>query len=164
MNSAMTRAYSGRQLALQMRLMCEAARAGKFTLADQMSVPVLGLLQALVDEMSGERVSSSRPDLDGIKNVARNHLSDPDLDIHRLARVFHCTARTIQARFAESDETFSRWMLAERLDLARAQLTASIFGPRSIEAIAFSCGFRDTSHFHRAFKARFSLPPGDMRH
>lgn len=164
MNNAMVRSHSGRQLAQQMRLMCEATRAGKFVLAQQMSVPVLGLLSALCDENSDSPVQSGRPDLDCIKNVARNHLTDPDFDIHKLARIFHCTARTIQARFAESDESFSRWMLAERLDLARSRLNAPNFGPRSIETIAFSCGFRDASHFHRAFKARFSVPPGDIRH
>jgi AraC-like DNA-binding protein len=147
---------------MQMQLMCAANRAGKLELADLMSVPVLALLRVVAEEASS-RAGPERLTLGDIRSAASTHIADPDFEIHHLARIFHCTARTIQSRFAQSGETFSRWQLRERLELARLRLQAREFSGRSVETVAYSCGFRDGSHFNRAFKAHFGAPPGQLR-
>ncbi|MGF7135850.1 AraC family transcriptional activator of tynA and feaB [Paraburkholderia sp. EB58] len=162
MNVAIGSTHAGQQLASQMQLMCTARRAGKLWLADLMSRPVLGLLGVVAAEVSS-RPGHERLSLDNIKSVASSHITDPDFEISFLARIFHCTVRTIQSRFAQNTESFSRWLLAERLELARFRFQVPEYSGRSTESIAYSCGFRDCSHFHRAFKARFLAPPGHFR-
>lgn len=165
MNLAIGRTHAGRQLALQMRLMCEAMRAGKLELADSMSAPVFALLRSAAEEAAGGReFEPERLSLEAIKRVALCHIADPDFEIHRLARIFHCTARTIQFRFAQAGETYSYWLLTERLELARLRLQMPEFSARSVGTIAYSCGFQDASHFHRAFKRHFGVPPSQFRY
>ena len=163
-NVAIGRTHAGRQLALQMRLMCEASRAGNWELADLMTAPVFALLRSVADEAAAGGQEPERLSLEAIKRVALSHIADADFKIDRLARIFHCTVRTIQSRFAQAGETFSYWLLTERLELARLRLHAPEFSARSVAMIAYSCGFRDASHFHRAFKSHFGAPPGQFRY
>ncbi len=128
-NVAIGRTHAGRQLALQMRLMCEASRAGKLELADLMSAPVFALLRSVAEEAAGHR-EPERLSLEVIKRVALCHIADPDFEIHHLARIFHCTARTVQSRFAEAGETFSSWLLTERLESGAPKTSdARVFRP-----------------------------------
>jgi AraC family transcriptional regulator, positive regulator of tynA and feaB len=160
-NLAMTSTATGRQLGLQMRLMTQAIEADNLRLAGLMSDAVLGLLSLLVDG-SNEATASTRR-LDEIKSVARGSIGNANFCLEDLAKTFRCSARTLQNRFAERGENFSNWLLAERLDLARDRLVSNAFDGKSIEAIARSTGFRDISHFYRAFKQRFSMSPGETR-
>ena len=161
-NLAIASTSTGRQLGLQMRLMCEAIEAGNLVLADLMTRPVLGLLSILIDE-TGEADSENRR-LDEIKSIALSHIEDGGFSLDHLAKIFRCSVRTLQSRFAANDESFSGWLQDRRLDLARDRLLSPAYLGRSIDAIAMSCGFRDASHFYRAFKQRFSMPPGKLRH
>jgi len=160
-NLAMTSTTTGRQLGLQMRLMCQAIEADNIRLAGLMSDAVLALLSLLIDG-SNEAAGSTRR-LDEIKAVARGSIGNADFCLDDLAKTFRCSARTLQNRFAERGENFSSWLLAERLDLARDRLISNAFDGKSVEAIAWSSGFRDISHFYRTFKQRFSASPGEMR-
>jgi AraC family transcriptional regulator, positive regulator of tynA and feaB len=160
-NLAISATPAGRQLSLQMQLMCKAVEAGNIMLADLMSRAVLGLLSVVTQELAGGREENHA--LENIKSVARSHIEDPEFGLAQLARIFRCSVRTLQSRFADGDESFSSWLLAERLELARLRLLSPIEGRQSIETVAFSCGFRDPSHFHRAFKQRFLVPPGATR-
>lgn len=152
LNDRIAGTATGRQLGMQLRLLSEAADPEIATL---MSAPVVALLRALLAETD---VESS-----DLKSVARTHLTDPDFGVEELARLFRCSARTVQSRFAAEGETFSVWLLAERLEHARGLIQAPGSSGRSIESLALASGFRDLSHFHRAFRARFSATPGAFR-
>jgi len=160
-NRAIASTQLGRHLALQMRLICQAMQGDRIDLADMMSKPVLGLLSLIADTApaAGERLT-----LADIEATALFHIAEPGFGIDQLARLFNCTTRTIQSRFAENGTTFSGWLLAERLELARDRLSAPEFIGRSVESVAYTSGFRDPAHFHRAFKRHFGLPPGQCRH
>jgi AraC-like DNA-binding protein len=55
------------------------------------------------------------------------------------------------------------WLYAQRLDRARALLPkAGREGP-TVGSVALSVGFKDSSHFSRAFKARYGSSPADYR-
>lgn len=152
LNDRIARTATGRQLGMQLRLLCEAADP---EVAALMSAPVVALLRALLAESDVEGSD--------LKAVARTRLTDPDFGVEELARLLHCSARTVQSRFAADGETFSAWLLAERLEHARELIQAPASSGRSIEVIALASGFRDLSHFHRAFRARFSATPGAFR-
>jgi AraC family transcriptional activator of tynA and feaB len=104
-NRAIVTTELGRHLALQMRLMCQALQGDRIDLAGMMSNPVLGLLSLIADTMPA---GSERLTLAEIESIARFHIAEPDFAIDQLARLFSCTARTIQSRFAENGTTFSR--------------------------------------------------------
>lgn len=163
-NRAIAATELGRHLEMQMRLMCGATRSGSIDLAAMMSRPVIGLLSLIAGQAAVGGVESEGLELTAIQAVARQHLAEPDFGIEQLAALLKCSSRTIQSRFAAQDTTLSSWLLGERLELARDRLGLPQFAKLSIESLAYACGFRDAAHFHRAFKRRFGLPPGQVRH
>ena len=90
---------------------------------------------------------------------------------HALAETFydewtldHAAARAGLSRRHFSDlfrahagDTFLNTLTRLRLDHA-AQLLRD--GAHSVTGVAFSCGYRDLSHFYRVFRRRFGRPPG----
>ncbi len=58
---------------------------------------------------------------------------------------------------SHAGETFLTTLTRLRLDHA-AQLLRG--GAHSVTGVAFSCGYRDLSHFYRVFRRRFGRPPG----
>lgn len=152
------RTAAGRQFSLQARLMCAELEAGRTAVAAAMTVPVRALLQVLAAD------PDDRPRrFDEFVAVARGRLADPGFGAADLAAAFGVTARTVQSVFRSEGLTFGGWLLAERLDVARERLTAPSWRPRSVAEIARASGFRDASHFHRAFRERFQATPGELR-
>jgi len=163
-NQAIATTELGRHLELQMRLMCNAMRSGEIGLASLMSRPVITLLSLVAERLAVANPLGDNLELSTIKSIARQHLAVAGFGIEDLARLLGCTTRTIQSRFAADETTFGRWLIEARLDLARDRLSGPDFAGRSVESVAYACGFRDPAHFHRAFKRRFGLPPGQVRH
>lgn len=56
---------------------------------------------------------------------------------------------------------FSKYLSSLRLEKAKEMIVEDNF--RSINEIASACGFNAASHFTRAFSARFSVSPTEMR-
>ena len=82
---------------------------------------------------------------------ALSRLADP-LTVRDLAAHAHVSERTFARRFqAETGMPVLRWLLAQRLDAARAALETT---DASVDEIADACGFGSAAnlrkHFHRA--------------
>lgn len=158
----------GRLLGRQMSLLCDAGRLEQWSVASQMSDTLVSLLTVLAREIkqpgSGSpRASEEGATLERIKRLARGRLADPEVGIEQIAYQLGCTTRTLQKRFAEYDQTFSAWLMEERLTALRTLLDEPANALKSTEWLAFACGFRDASHFRRRFKARFGVSPGQYR-
>ena len=66
--------------------------------------------------------------------------------------------------FKEADgQSFSAFVLEQRLARARGMLKDARFCGRAISAIAFDSGFGDLSYFNRAFRRRYGATPSDVR-
>jgi transcriptional regulator GlxA family with amidase domain len=91
----------------------------------------------------------------------RRRLGDADLTPHTLARAAGVSERLLHRLFQERGQTIMGRARTERLDLAAHLLTSA--PARSVADIAFSCGFKDASHFARAFAARFGKTPSRWR-
>ena len=154
----LARTPTGRTLAAQTRLMCGEVEAGR----PEVAAAMVPSVRALLGVLAGSPAESATR-LDDAKAVARQRLVDPGLRAEDLGAVFGVSARTIQADFSAAGETFAAWLLAERLDLAHERLGAAAWRSRSVGEVATSCGFRDPTHFHRAFRARFGATPGGVR-
>jgi AraC-like DNA-binding protein len=95
--------------------------------------------------------------------ISRCRLSDPGFGLAAVARESHWSVRTVQAAFAAEGLSFSDWLAAERLELARAMLADPGWEARSIAHVAYAAGFAEASTFHRAFRRRFGITPGSAR-
>jgi AraC-like DNA-binding protein len=73
------------------------------------------------------------------------------------------SARRRRELFREADTTPRGWLYAQRLDRARAMLSGAGCDAQNVSSIALHVGFKDASHFSRAFKSRFGTSPGAYR-
>jgi AraC-like DNA-binding protein len=71
--------------------------------------------------------------------------------------------RTLHSRFGQIDQTFGRWVLQSRLEACARALRDPNQRLLNISEIAYRLGFNDLSHFNRAFRAHFDMPPGEWR-
>ena len=71
--------------------------------------------------------------------------------------------RYVQILFEEEGNTFTEFVLDERLFQAHKMLASSRSCGRKISDIAYSCGFGDVSYFNRKFRARFGASPSEIR-
>ncbi|WP_437325844.1 helix-turn-helix domain-containing protein [Sorangium sp. So ce381] len=98
-----------------------------------------------------------------LKRYVERNLADPSLSPATVAARCGMSTRYLHGLFAESGETFMRWVLSRRLSRCRDALVDSALRARGIADIAFAWGFHDVSHFGRAFKAAFGMTPRDWR-
>jgi AraC-like DNA-binding protein len=92
------------------------------------------------------------------RNAGRRELSAALVAAH-----LGVTPRYIHMLFENENETFSEFVLGERLARARRMLIDPRFAQRAISAIAFDSGFSDLSHFNRSFRRRFGMTPSLAR-
>jgi AraC-like DNA-binding protein len=78
-----------------------------------------------------------------------------------LARLVHLHPGSLDRAFAAACGMSPLQMLREmRLRRARAMVEG---GDDPFERVAATCGFGDAAHFSRAFRARYGMPPGELR-
>ncbi|MBN3780380.1 AraC family transcriptional regulator [Burkholderia sp. Ac-20345] len=165
MNAAFTCTALGRLAGEQFRLLCQSMDLQQHRAVVAIGRSLETLILAVAEESS--RVNASVQKFEAnvvhLKDYARARLVAPDLTVATIADAFHCTTRTIQNRFAGVGETFSSWLLEERLRKALSMLREPQHSVRSVEWIGYRCGFASAAHFHRAFKFRFGVTPGSAR-
>lgn len=113
--------------------------------------------QAEVLRMRG--LSAAR--LEALKAYILNSLGKSVVTIESVARANGLSERQAQRLFAQAGQTFSEYVLEQRLELARRTLLAERW--RKISDVAYSAGFSDLSYFNRSFRRRFGLTPSDMQ-
>ncbi len=99
--------------------------------------------------------------LSRIKAFIETRLSDTRFDLGAVALKFNVTPRQVQKLFQAEKTTFSRYVLARRLEMARMLVLRS--SDRPISSIAYEIGFGDLSYFNRAFRQHFNMTPSGMR-
>lgn len=97
-----------------------------------------------------------------IKRFAREHLSDPGLDVERIACGVGLSPRYIHRLFEDEPLPLMRWVMKERLERAHAQLR-SADSRLSVSTIAYAWGFSDHAHFSRSFRKHFGHSPREIR-
>lgn len=92
--------------------------------------------------------------------VAAN-LTDPRLSARFAGQALGASTRYIQLVMTDQRITFSRYVLARRLEHAAERLVDD--REASVARIAHECGFTDISHFSHAFRARFGCTATEWR-
>lgn len=92
-----------------------------------------------------------------VKAFLSRRLDDAGLDVECIARETYMSSRTLLRLFASEGTTPMRWLWAERLRASRQALEQGRFARVTDAALAF--GFKDLSHFSRAFKTAYGHSP-----
>jgi AraC-like DNA-binding protein len=132
--------------------------------ASDILVDLLALAcNAPVSAASSDGASVREARRHAVQRYVERNLADPSLSPATVAARCGMSTRYLHGLFAESSETFMRWVLSRRLSRCRDALVDPTLRARGIADIAFAWGFRDVSHFGRAFKAAFGMTPRDWR-
>ncbi len=94
--------------------------------------------------------------------IARRH-RDPALSLEAVAAAAGISPRAVQRALASKGTSFRDALSAARLQRAADLLHAPSWAKVTIVQVAYASGFGDLSHFNRAFRARYGMPPGAWR-
>ncbi|MER5171160.1 helix-turn-helix domain-containing protein [Thioclava kandeliae] len=125
--------------------------------------PILDILSLAVRDLHEDQ---SRPSagqaamLSRIKRELMGQLDDSDLSVVGIAMANGISPRTLNRLFASEGTTVMRWVWSQRLAASyRAMSDGSV---RQVTEAAFRFGFKDSSHFARAFKKEFNITPSQL--
>jgi AraC-like DNA-binding protein len=125
-------------------------------------------LAALALDPTRERLEQSAPGvrqarLATVRADVLANISQPDLSAQIIARRHGVSDRYIRLLFEEAGQTFSGFVLEERLKRAFQLLNAPARAGMRISDIAAEAGFSEVTAFNRAFRRRFGVTPSDVR-
>jgi AraC-like DNA-binding protein len=141
-------------------------------LADDPSAPTVGaacveLVRALVAAVSNDQAHLTeiveQSLITQIRAHIRQHLADPELGPPAIASALHISLRHLYATCARANFSVEQFIIAQRLDAAKAELAHPNARFRAIAAVARRWGFKDPAHFARRFRAAYGISPRDWR-
>ncbi len=100
--------------------------------------------------------------LHAIKADILTHLA-PGLTIEQVASRQGVSVSYVRKLLERAGESFSSFVLRQRLERAYRLLRSPLQRERPISAIAFELGFNDLSYFNRTFRRAFGATPSDVR-
>lgn len=129
--------------------------------AEAVGEAITRLLRHSLLERSGVPTDLSHREAlrDRIKAYIERNLRDPGLSIDQIAEAIHCSKRNLHKAFSHDGTTISDHIWRLRLERCRADLLAPACDWKSITEIAFSWGFNSSTHFSKAFKNAYGMPP-----
>lgn len=163
------RLIAGSTASAEMRLLLGQLNLVRQTAHDLTPAGELAARDALVELVKGvlrQQADSTEPHLgpaltQAAKNLADNHLADPDLSPSMLARELNVSVRTLHRAFTTVEESVAGYIRLRRLEQARAELRSPAGRP-SVAELAAHWQFADSSHFIRAFKRQYGHTPTEF--
>jgi AraC-like DNA-binding protein len=98
-----------------------------------------------------------------VRSYVRQHLTDPGLDAEQVAAAHAISVRQLYRLCSAAQFSLEQWIIHQRLEGARAELSDLGSRERSIAMVARRWGFTDPSYFSRRFRQAFGLTPRDWR-
>jgi AraC-like DNA-binding protein len=98
-----------------------------------------------------------------VRRHIQHHLADPDLSPASAADASRMSLRTLHALFAATGESFSQYVMRQRLAACHAVLTGPEASCWTTSALAYAWGFNSLATFYRAFLAAYGASPSDVR-
>lgn len=118
--------------------------------------------RAILVESAGNENVLNGALFDRVISYIEQHFGDPELSPTRLASVHGISLRYLHLLFAQRGHAVSGWIRERRLEYC-CQVLANAHPSLSVSEIAFRAGFKDSSHFSRAFRQRFGISPTEHR-
>jgi AraC family transcriptional activator of tynA and feaB len=94
--------------------------------------------------------------------IIKGRYAEPDLDPNDVAAEAGISLRYLQKLFTVRGSSFTHVVQSLRLDQAARHLERreQLHSKQPVNEIAYTCGFRNYTHFARQFRRRFGHPPG----
>jgi AraC-like DNA-binding protein len=93
----------------------------------------------------------------------RQHLKDRDLTPVTIARAHSISVRYLYKLCDAAGVKLVEWIIAERLDGARRDLTAPYRAGSTIAQVSRKWGFKDPSHFSSRFRHAYGISPRELQ-
>ncbi|WP_083900958.1 AraC family transcriptional regulator [Azospirillum sp. B4] len=129
-------------------------------IADQ----VAALLILAAGQISPPLRTGQKATVNRLRQAMRDRLHDHTLTPTVFADQQGISKRTLHALFAASGTSFSKELMAMRLEFARSLLSNPNFRNKSIAEISSLSGFTNPGHFGKRFVDAFGRPPSRYRH
>lgn len=123
---------------------------------------LLGVVAALMPSSESGATSASTL-LALAKDHIGRHLADPNLSPATVASVCGISTSYLHRLFAQDGHGVAAYIREQRLQAAYRHLISPAGIEEPIAAVGRRCGLGDPAHFNRLFKARFDMPPGELR-
>lgn len=146
--------------------MCEVkGESARESLISRLETHVVDLLATALSEIAQDQPLSAnrQAQLARVKAHILAHLDEPSLCPAEIARSQAISLRSLYELFEGEDLQVSKWIKAQRLERIRKDLGDSLLGSWPITTIALRRGFKDFSHFSRAFRAQYGISPRAYR-
>lgn len=129
-----------------------------------LNAQVCDLLGVLIAQSCGKTCTSalSATHLLAAKAYVEDHLEDDDLNVQQIAQAAGVSERHLRRLFAAQGSSVADYLLARRLDRAKEALLDPRLRGSTVAETAYRYGFVSHSHFSRAFKQRFGMPPTEL--
>jgi AraC-like DNA-binding protein len=145
----------------------DAARLAEEPAAHWVAAATVDLTRALLASVvgSGRAVDDVAAEtlLARVRSYVRQHLAEPDLDAAQVAAACAVSVRQLYRLCAAAQFSLEQWVIQQRLEGARGELSDPGSRDRPIALVARHWGFTDPSHFSRRFRAAFDMTPRDWR-
>lgn len=103
---------------------------------------------------------AARRELETALQYIADSLGDPDLTIERCAAAAGCSTSSLTKTFRRQLNTsVAKYIRDRRLEKALHLMKQGM----SVKDTCDACGFGSTETFHRVFKARYGVTPGQLR-
>jgi AraC-like DNA-binding protein len=125
------------------------------------------LVKALIVSAAEEERTARAPLGDALAPrifaYVRQHLTDRDLTPATIARAHHISVRYLYKLCDRADVRPVEWVVAERLEGARRDLSAPVQDAAPISSIARKWGFKNPSHFSNRFRHAYGVSPRELQ-
>ncbi len=129
---------------------------------EELLPPLLMMLNTIFKRHGGDKTPASSSLLDKVCAYIKDHLLDPGLSPDAVADELGLSRAKLY-RLAEPLGGITKYIRAERLQLAYEKLQHGGEDARSISNLAFDLGFGTETAFRRAFKEAFGMTPSELR-
>ena len=127
----------------------------------RISENVLNLIASAFAPLDGEMSNSASQTLARVKLWVETHLGD-DLSAEHIAGECRMSVRHLNRLFASDGTSLMAHVWERRLLRCHRDLTNPAMRGRSISEIAFAAGYKDLSHFSRAYRMRDGRSPREF--
>jgi len=121
----------------------------------------IGATSDAADAAGGRGVRAAR--LHAIKADIGENFANQHFSINAVAARHGISPRYVSRLFEQEAETFSEFVLGQRLNRAHRMLSDPLLDRKSVSDIAFESGFGDLSYFNRVFRRVYGATPSDVR-